>query len=114
VCDLLKENLPYDEILTLLSEDTTNKTMRETIKTISKDLKDGKEGTEVFSKHEEVFGKFPAFMLAVASTSGNMQAIYESTAKFMERDETFKRNLRKTLVSPFITLGVIFWWLFIM
>jgi len=106
--DLLKENLPYDEILTLLSEDTANKALRETIKTISKDLKDGKEGTEVFSKHEDVFGKFPAFMLAVASTSGNMQAIYESTAKFMERDETFKRNLRKTLVSPFITLGVIF------
>jgi type IV pilus assembly protein PilC len=105
--DLLKENLPYDEILTLLSEDTTNKCLRETIKTISQDLKDGKEGTEVFAKHEEVFGKFPAYMLAVASTSGNMQTIYESTAKFMERDEQFKRNLRKTLVTPFITLGVI-------
>jgi len=46
-------------------------------------------------------------MLAVASTSGNMREIYESTAKFMERDEAFKRNLRKTLVSPFITLGAI-------
>ncbi|PIS27822.1 MAG: type II secretion system protein [Candidatus Marinimicrobia bacterium CG08_land_8_20_14_0_20_45_22] len=105
--DLLKENLPYDEILTLLSEDTANKCLRETIKSISQDLKEGKEGTEVFAKHEDVFGKFPAFMLAVASTSGNMQTIYESTAKFMERDEAFKRNLRKTLVTPFITLGVI-------
>lgn len=106
--DLLKENLPYDEILSLLAEDTVNKRMQDTIKQISQDLKDGKEGTEVFSKHEDVFGKFPSFMLAVASTSGNMQAIYESTAKFMERDEAFRRNLRKTLVSPFITLGVIF------
>ncbi|HDT12278.1 MAG TPA: type II secretion system F family protein [Candidatus Marinimicrobia bacterium] len=105
--DLLKENLPYDEILNLLAEDTTNKSFREVIKTISQDLKDGKEGDEVFGKHAGVFGKFPAFMLAVASTSGNMQAIYESTAKFMERDEAFKRNLRKTLVTPFITLGVI-------
>lgn len=105
--DLLKENLPYDEILNLLAEDTTNKRMKETIKQISQDLKDGKEGTEVFGKHEEVFGKFPAFMLAVASTSGNMREIYESTAKFMERDEAFKRNLRKTLVTPFITLGAI-------
>jgi type IV pilus assembly protein PilC len=105
--DLLKENMPYDEILNLLVEDTTNKTMKETIKQISQDLKDGKEGAEVFGKHEAVFGKFPAFMLAVASTSGNMREIYESTAKFMERDEAFKRNLRKTLVSPFITLGAI-------
>ena len=105
--DLLKENLPYDEILNLLGEDTTNKKMKETIKEISKDLKEGKEGDEVFSKHRDVFGKFPAYMLAVASTSGNMQIVYESTAKFMERDEEFKRNLRKTLVMPFVTLGAI-------
>jgi len=105
--DLLKENLPYDEILNLLGEDTTNKKMKETIKEISKDLKEGKEGDEVFAKHRDVFGKFPAYMLAVASTSGNMQTVYESTAKFMERDEEFKRNLRKTLVMPFVTLGAI-------
>ncbi|MCF7807492.1 MAG: type II secretion system F family protein [Candidatus Marinimicrobia bacterium] len=106
--DLLKENLPYDEILTLLGEDTPNKRLKETIKQIQQDLKEGKEGKEVFGKHEDVFGKFPAYMLAVASTSGNMRSVYESTAKFMARDEEFKRNLRKTLVSPFVTLGVIF------
>jgi len=105
--DLLKENLPYNEILNLLIEDTSNKQMRETIREINKDLKEGKEGDEVFSKHRGVFGKFPAYMLAVASTSGNMQVVYESTAKFMERDQEFKRNLRKTLVMPFITLGAI-------
>jgi type IV pilus assembly protein PilC len=105
--DLLKENLPYNEILNLLVEDTSNKRMRETIREINKDLKEGKEGDEVFSKHRGVFGKFPAYMLAVASTSGNMQVVYESTAKFMERDQEFKRNLRKTLVMPFITLGAI-------
>ncbi|NQT97974.1 MAG: type II secretion system F family protein [Candidatus Marinimicrobia bacterium] len=106
--DLLRENLPYDEILSLLAEDTTNKRLKDTIKEIQQDLKDGKEGDEVFTKHADVFGTFPAYMLAVASTSGNMQSVYESTAKFMERDDEFKRNLRKTLVTPFITLGVIF------
>ena len=106
--DLLEENLPYDEILTLLGEDTANKRMKDTIKEIQQDLKDGKEGDEVFNKHADVFGTFPAYMLAVASTSGNMQSVYESTAKFMERDDEFKRNMRKTLVTPFVTLGVIF------
>ncbi|MCH8289217.1 MAG: type II secretion system F family protein [Candidatus Marinimicrobia bacterium] len=105
--DLLHENLAYNEILDLLGEDTTNKRMREVIKEISKDLKEGKEGTEVFGKHESVFGKFPAFMLAVASTSGNMAEIYESTAKFMQRDEDFKKSMKKALVTPFITLFVI-------
>lgn len=102
--DLLKQQLPYDEILNLLYEDTTNKRMQEVIKQIQKDLKDGKEGHEVYGKHEDVFGKFAAFMLSVASTSGNMAQVFESTAKFLERDAEFKKNLRRSLLMPTITV----------
>ncbi len=102
--DLLKQQLPYDEILTLLYEDTQNKKMKEVIKEIQKDLKDGKEGSEVYGKHEEVFGKFAAYMLSVASTSGNMALVFESTAKFLERDAEFKKNLRRSLLMPSVTV----------
>jgi len=102
--DLLKQQLPYDEILNLLYEDTQNKRMKEVIKEIQKDLKDGKEGHEVYGKHEDVFGKFAAYMLSVASTSGNMALVFDSTAKFMERDATFKKNLRRSLLMPIVTV----------
>lgn len=102
--DLLKQQLPYDEILNLLYEDTQNKRMKEVIKTIQKDLKDGKEGSEVYGKHEDVFGKFASYMLSVASTSGNMALVFESTAKFMERDAEFKKNLKRALMMPAITV----------
>ncbi|MBD3615705.1 MAG: type II secretion system F family protein [Gracilimonas sp.] len=102
--DLLKQQLPYDEILNLLYEDTQNKRMKEVIKTIQKDLKDGKEGSEVYGKHEDIFGKFAAYMLSVASTSGNMALVFESTAKFLERDAEFKKNLRRALMMPAITV----------
>lgn len=102
--DLLKQQLPYDEILNLLYEDTQNKRMKEVIKTIQKDLKDGKEGSEVYGKHEDVFGKFAAYMLSVASTSGNMALVFESTAKFMERDAEFKKNMKRALMMPAVTV----------
>ncbi len=102
--DLLRQQLSFDEILTLLYEDTQNKRMKEVIKQIQKDLKDGKEGSEVYGKHEDVFGKFAAFMLSVASTSGNMASVFESTAKFLERDAEFKKNLRRSLMMPTITV----------
>jgi len=102
--DLLNQQLSFDEILDLLYEDTTNKRMKETIATIQKDLKDGKEGDEVYSKHEDVFGEFAAYMLSVASTSGNMAQVFESTAKFLERDAEFKSNLRRSLLMPAITV----------
>jgi type IV pilus assembly protein PilC len=102
--DLLRQKLPYDQILTLLHEDTTNKTMKEVIRHIQKDLRDGKEGAEVYGKHEDIFGKFASYMLGVASTSGNMASVFESTAKFMERDADFKKNLRRSLFMPSITV----------
>jgi type IV pilus assembly protein PilC len=100
--DLLREKLPYDEILGLLANDMTNKTLRQALKEINQDLKDGRDGVEVFGKQADVLGRFPAHLLGVASKSGNMAEIYESTAKFVERNEDFKRNLRAALIMPSI------------
>ncbi|HKJ66607.1 MAG TPA: type II secretion system F family protein [bacterium] len=102
--DLLRQKLPYNEILSLLSEDIKNKRLTKAIRTIEKDLKEGKEGQEVYGKHKNIFGKFAAYMLAVASTSGNMAEVFESTAKFLERDAEFKKNLRRSMITPAITL----------
>ncbi len=106
--DLLKEKFPYDEILTLVGSDTENRRLREAIREVQKDLKAGEEGQKVYGKHAEVFGRFASHMLAVASTSGNMAAIYESTAKFLEREEEFKRDMGSVLVMPLmVTLAMI-------
>ncbi len=102
--DLLREKFPYDEILTLVGSDTDNRRLRETISDIQKDLKAGNEGDTVFSKHADVFGRFTCHMLAVASTSGNMAEIYESTAKFLEREEEFRSNLRSVLIMPIVVV----------
>jgi type IV pilus assembly protein PilC len=102
--DLLKQKLSFDQILDLLYEDTSNKRLKTTIKQIQKDLKDGKEGPEVYGRHKNVFGKFASYMLGVASTSGNMSQVFESTAKFLERNAEFKKNLRKSLMMPTITV----------
>jgi type IV pilus assembly protein PilC len=98
--DLLRERLPYDEILQLLANDTENKTLADTIREIHQDLKDGKDGRAVFGKHTDVLGKFTTYMLSVASTSGNMAEVYESTAKFLERDEEFKKSLKSAMIMP--------------
>ncbi len=102
--DLLKEKFSYDEILTLVRNDTENRRLRDTLSDIQKDLKSGMEGPAVYAKHQDVFGKFTAHMLAVASTSGNMAAIYESTAKFLEREAEFRSSLRSVLVMPMVVL----------
>ena len=106
--DLLRERLQYDEILTLLANDTENKALQKTVREIQQDLKEGKDGSAVFGKHADVLGRFTAYMLSVASTSGNMAEVYDSTAKFLERDEEFKKSLKSALIMPTVIILVLF------
>ncbi len=106
--DLIRQKLPFNEIMQLLVNDIQNKTLRDTIKDINTELKQGKDSERTFVKHEAVLGRFTAHMLGLASKSGNMADIYESTAKFLERQAEFKKNLKSALIMPAVTLVVLF------
>ncbi|RLC50216.1 MAG: hypothetical protein DRI23_07560 [Candidatus Cloacimonadota bacterium] len=97
---LLKEKMSYDKILRMLADEEANLTLKETLKKIESELKKGKEGTEVFARYEDIFGKFPAYMMGLATKSGNMAEVYDATAKFMEREAEFKKSLRQALMDP--------------
>jgi len=106
--ELLDQKLSYSEILTLLINDTQNKTLKETLKEINNELKKGADSEATFLKYQSVFGKFTAYMLGLASKSGNMAEIYKATAKFLERNQEFKKNMRSALITPLVTLFVLF------
>lgn len=106
--DLLKEKLPYNEVLQLLMNDIENRSLQEALKQINNDLHKGIDSEEAFTKQERILGKFSAKMLGLASKSGNMVDIYESTAKFLERNAEFRKNLRSALIMPLFTLLILF------
>ncbi|HHE39208.1 MAG TPA: type II secretion system F family protein [Candidatus Cloacimonetes bacterium] len=101
---MLKEKMSYDKILRMLAEEESNATLKETLKNIEGDLKKGKEGTEVFARYTDVFGKFPAYMLGLATKSGNMAEVYDATAKFMERDMEYRKSIKQALLAPLLTV----------
>ncbi len=105
--ELLEQKLSYGEILTLLINDTQNKTLKETLRDINAELKKGTDSQTVFLRYQSVFGKFTAYMLGLASKSGNMVEIYKATAKFLERQQEFRKNLRSALISPLVTIVVL-------
>jgi len=106
--ELLEQKLPYSEILTLLFNDTQNATLKTTLKEINNELKRGADSQLTFLRFQNVFGKFTAYMLGLASKSGNMVEIYKATAKFLERQQEFKKNLKSALITPLVTLFVLF------
>ena len=104
---LLKEKMTYDKILRMLADEETNLTLKESLKKIESELKKGKEGTAVFARQADVFGKFPAYMLGLATKSGNMAEVYEATAKFMEREMEYKKSIRQAMLVPAITVLIL-------
>ncbi len=106
--DLIRQKLPFNEIMQLLVNDVQNRTLREAIRDINTELKQGRDSEKAFVKHEATLGRFTAHMLGLASKSGNMAEIYDSTAKFLERQADFKKSLKSALITPVITLIVLF------
>jgi type IV pilus assembly protein PilC len=106
--DLIRQKLPYNEILQLMVNDISNKVLRDSIREINNELKQGKDSEKVFIKQEAILGRFTAHMLGLASKSGNMAEIYDSTAKFLERRAEFKKNLKSALIMPIVTLFALF------
>ncbi len=106
--DLIRQKLPFNDMMSMLINDIQNKTLREAIREINQDLKQGKDSEKAFQKHERTLGKFAAHMLGLASKSGNMGEIFESTAKFLERQAQFKKDLKSALIMPVVTLVILF------
>lgn len=105
--ELLEQKLPYSEVLNLLINDTENTALKNTLKEINNDLKKGEDSEVTFLKYQGIFGKFTAYMLGLASKSGNMTEIYLATAKFLERRQEFRKSLRSALITPAVTMFVL-------
>ncbi|MEM1041166.1 MAG: type II secretion system F family protein [Bacteroidota bacterium] len=113
--NLLNEKMPFNEVLNLLVADISSASLKQTIRDINSDLKGGVEARQAFMKHQDKLGQFTAYMLGVASQSGNMSEIYEATAKFLERRDEFKKSVRSSMIMPSVTilatLGVFVWYI---
>ncbi len=111
---MLKDKMSFGKILGMLAEEQTNRAMKDALIQIENQLKAGAEGREVFMRFTNVFGKFPAFMLGLATRSGNMAEVFEATSKFIERDMEIKKNLNKALISPMFavlaTIGAVIYY----
>lgn len=112
--NLLMEKMPFNEVMNLLMADISSPRLKQVLRDINSDLKSGMEAKQAFMKHQDALGKFTAYMLGVASQSGNMAEIYEATARFMERKDEFRKSVKSALISPLMTvlatIGVFIWY----
>lgn len=101
---LLEQKLPYNEILHIMAGNVRDKNLKSALKGIIKDLKDGVDSRDAFLRQGKVLGYDTALMLGIASKSGDMKSIFESVARFVERQADFKKGLLSSMILPAVTM----------
>lgn len=101
---MLKDKMSFGKILEMLAEEQTNRAFKDALQQIESQLKGGAEGREVFARFTHIFGKFPAFMMGLATKSGNMAEVFDATSKFIERDMEIRKNIKQALISPLFAM----------
>jgi type IV pilus assembly protein PilC len=100
---LLEQKLPYNEILQIMSGHVRDKNLRSALKAIIRDLKEGVDSRDAFLRQGKVIGHDTALMLGIASKSGDMRSIFESVARFVERQADFRKGLLSSMILPAVT-----------
>jgi type IV pilus assembly protein PilC len=102
--NMVRRKIPFDETLDLLITDVSSPSLKQVLRDLNSDLKGGMDSLQAFQKHQHMLGKFTAYMLGIASKSGNMAPLFEATAKYLERKESFRKNIRSALLTPTIAI----------
>jgi type IV pilus assembly protein PilC len=100
---LLEQKLPYNEILQIMAGHVRDKNLRSALRAIIRDLKEGVDSREAFLRQGKVIGQDTALMLGIASKSGDMKTIFESVARFVERQADFRKGLLSSMILPAVT-----------
>jgi type IV pilus assembly protein PilC len=101
---LLEQKLPFNEVLTLMADNLTNKTLNQSIRDIINDLRNGMDSREAFFRQSSVFGYHTAMLLGIATKSGDVVGIFRSVAQLVERRAEFSKALNSALMMPAITM----------
>ena len=101
---LLEQKLPFNEVLILLADNITSKSLSQSVKDIMNDLRNGMDSREAFARQSSVFGYHNAMLLGIATKSGDVAGIFKSVAQLVERRAEFSKGLKSALMLPAVTM----------
>lgn len=88
--------------LSTLGKQVENKTLRETIESVARQIEGGSTLSDALAGHAKVFPKLFVNMIKAGEASGNLDAVLMRYAKFYENQEDIKEKVKGALFYPII------------
>ena len=103
---MIDAGLPLVQGLTILAEQTENKTFQNVLKTVTKDVEGGSSLAEALKKHPKVFDALYVNLVAAGEIGGILDTILQRLAAYIEKAEKLKTRIKGAMTYPIIVVAI--------
>jgi type IV pilus assembly protein PilC len=103
---MIDAGLPLVQGLTILSEQSENKTFQNVLKRITKDVEGGSSLAEALKKHPKVFDALFVNLVAAGEVGGILDTILQRLAAYIEKAEKLKSRIKSAMTYPIIVVAI--------
>ncbi len=101
---MINAGLPIVRALYILSEQTENKKLKDTIDDVRKDIEAGLALSEALDKHPKVFTRLYIEMVRAGEIGGILDGVLLRIADQLENDQELRRKVKSAMTYPTIVL----------
>ena len=103
---MINAGLPLVQSLTILAQQTENKSLAEITRAVVYDVESGNTLADAFSKHPRAFTDLYVNMVAAGEAGGILDTILLRLATFLEESDALMRKVKGALVYPGVIMTV--------
>ena len=103
---MINAGLPLVQSLTILADQTENKTLKEVTRAVVHDVESGNTLADAFSKHPMAFSSLYVNMVAAGEAGGILDTILIRLATFLEKSDALIRKVKGAMIYPAVIFSV--------
>jgi type IV pilus assembly protein PilC len=103
---MIDAGLPLVQGLTILAEQSENKTFKTILKEITKDVEGGSTLAEAMRKHPKVFDELFVNLIAAGEVGGILDTILRRLADYIEKAEKLKSRIKGAMTYPLVVVAI--------
>jgi type IV pilus assembly protein PilC len=103
---MIDAGLPLVQGLTILAEQSENKTFKAILKEVTKDVEGGSTLAEAMRKHPKVFDDLFVNLVAAGEVGGILDTILRRLADYIEKAQKLKSRIKGAMTYPLVVVAI--------
>src|SRR6478672_12166189 len=103
---MINAGLPLVQALTILAEQSQNKTLSDITRKVVFDVESGNTVADAMGKHPQAFSPLYVNMVAAGEAGGILDTILQRLATFMEKNDALVRKVKGAMIYPSVIMSV--------